>query len=257
MPMLKLTALAVLGLSIAVSAAAQPPTTNAPVVAGETGRRLDEYLGRLERIGFSGGAAVVRGKDIVLLKGYGQADRARGIPLTTAQRLQPGIDHEAVHRRRHPDARDAGQAGGWRSDLRQDLDGVPADKAGITLHHLLTHSSGLESDFSPTDYEPVGREEYVAARAAIRAPVHAGRRVRVFERGLQPAGSDRRTRVRPGIRGVPDRARVEARRDARDRLQDPGLGDGPRRARLSRRQGLGDHPPAHPAARRAVLDAAR
>ena len=41
------------------------------------------------------------------------------------------------------------------------LDGVPADKAGITLHHLLTHSSGLESDFSPTDYEPVGREEYV------------------------------------------------------------------------------------------------
>ena len=31
----------------------------------------------------------------------------------------------------------------------------------ITLHHLLTHSSGLESDFSPSDYEPVGREEYV------------------------------------------------------------------------------------------------
>ncbi len=41
------------------------------------------------------------------------------------------------------------------------LDGVPADKSAITLHHLLTHSSGLESDFSPTDYDPVGREEYV------------------------------------------------------------------------------------------------
>jgi CubicO group peptidase (beta-lactamase class C family) len=41
------------------------------------------------------------------------------------------------------------------------LDGVPADKSTITLHHLLTHSSGLESDFSPTDYDPVGRDEYV------------------------------------------------------------------------------------------------
>ncbi len=41
------------------------------------------------------------------------------------------------------------------------LDGVPADKSAITLHHLLTHSSGLESDFSPSDYDPVGREEYV------------------------------------------------------------------------------------------------
>ena len=37
---------------------------------------------------------------------------------------------------------------------------MPADKAAITLHHLLTHSSGLESDFAG-DYDPNAREEYV------------------------------------------------------------------------------------------------
>jgi CubicO group peptidase (beta-lactamase class C family) len=42
------------------------------------------------------------------------------------------------------------------------------DKAGITLEHLLTHSSGLESDFSPTDYEPTTREEYVRRTLASK-----------------------------------------------------------------------------------------
>ena len=36
---------------------------------------------------------------------------------------------------------------------------VPDDKKAITLHHLLTHTSGLESDFAG-DYDPVSRDEY-------------------------------------------------------------------------------------------------
>ena len=48
------------------------------------------------------------------------------------------------------------------------FDGVPGDKAGITLEHLLTHSSGLESDFSRTDYEATTREEYVRRALASK-----------------------------------------------------------------------------------------
>lgn len=54
-----------------------------PVVSGEAGRTLDEYLSRLERFGFTGGALAVRGNDVLLSKSYGLADRARRIPLTT------------------------------------------------------------------------------------------------------------------------------------------------------------------------------
>jgi CubicO group peptidase (beta-lactamase class C family) len=59
--------------------------------------------------------------------------------------------------------------------MSKHLSGVPADKAGITLHHLLTHSSGLESDFSPTDYEPVGREEYVGRALKSKLLFEPGR----------------------------------------------------------------------------------
>ena len=141
-------------------AAAQSPAANAPIVAAETGRRVDEYLSRLERFGFSGGAVVVRGKDVVLLKGYGQADRARGIPMTTGSVFNLGSITKQFTAAAILTLEIQGKLA-VGDPISKHLDGVPADKAGITLHHLLTHSSGLESDFSPTDYEPVGREEYV------------------------------------------------------------------------------------------------
>ena len=46
---------------------------------------------------------------------------------------------------------------------------VPQDKAGITLHHLLTHSAGLEAEHGPSDYEPVGREEKI--KRILTAPL--------------------------------------------------------------------------------------
>jgi CubicO group peptidase (beta-lactamase class C family) len=46
---------------------------------------------------------------------------------------------------------------------------APADKRGITLHQLLTHTAGFTSDYSPTDYEPTSRDEYV--RRMFAAPL--------------------------------------------------------------------------------------
>jgi len=131
-----------------------------PVVSGEAGRTLDEYLSRLERFGFTGGALAVRGKDVLLSKSYGLADRARRIPLATDSVYNLG----SITKQFTAAAILALEMQGKLAvaDLASTyLDGVPADKSAITLHHLLTHSSGLESDFSPTDYDPIGREEYV------------------------------------------------------------------------------------------------
>jgi len=131
-----------------------------PVVSGETGRALDDYLTRLERFGFTGGALAVRGQEVLLSKSYGLADRARGIPLTTDSVYNLGSITKQFTAAAILTLETQGQL--TVTDLAgKYLDGVPADKADITLHHLLTHSSGLKSDFSPTDYDPVGREEYV------------------------------------------------------------------------------------------------
>ena len=142
--------------SVVPMAAAQ----DRPVVSGDVGKRLDDYLTRIERFGFSGGALAVRGKDVQLMKSYGLSDRAQKIPLATDSVYSLGSITKQFTAAAILTLEMQGKLS--VNDLvSKYLDGVPADKAPITLHHLLTHSSGLESDFSPTDYEPVGREEYV------------------------------------------------------------------------------------------------
>jgi CubicO group peptidase (beta-lactamase class C family) len=150
----------VLTFIASVSVVSMAMAQDKPVVSGEVGKRLDEYLSRLEQFGFSGGALAVGGKDVLLMKSYGLSDRARKIPLATDSVYNLGSITKQFTAAAILTLEMQGKLS--VNDLASKyLDGVPADKASITLHHLLTHSSGLESDFSPTDYEPVGREEYV------------------------------------------------------------------------------------------------
>lgn len=143
-------------IGLATTAAAQ----DKPVVTGEVGRKLDEYLTRLERFGYAGGALAVRGGAVVLMKSYGLADRARGVWLTTDSVYNLGSITKQFTAAAILTLEVQGKLAVTDPITRYFKD-VPPDKAGITLHHLLTHSSGLESDFSPTDYDPVGRDEYV------------------------------------------------------------------------------------------------
>ncbi len=160
--------LALLLCLIGVAAAWPVPSAaeDRPIVSGEAGKRIDEYLSRLEPFGFSGGVVAVRGKDILILKSYGLADRAKHIRLATDSVYSIGSITKQFTAAAILTLEMRGKLG-VTDPISRYLDGVPPDKAAITIHHLLTHSSGLESDFSPTDYEPVGREEYT--RRALRS----------------------------------------------------------------------------------------
>jgi len=57
------------------------PAGDAPVVRGPIGARLDDALARFEAFGFSGAVLAARGDDVLLAKGYGLADRERGVPV--------------------------------------------------------------------------------------------------------------------------------------------------------------------------------
>jgi len=151
------------------TAGAGPPATaeRSALVQGEPGRKLDEYLSRLEALGYSGGLAVVKGGETVLLKGYGQADREKGVPMRPDSVFNLGSITKPFTAAAILRLQELGKL--KTSDpISRFFDGVPEDKAGITLEHLLTHSSGLESDFSPTDYEPTTREEYVRRALASK-----------------------------------------------------------------------------------------
>ncbi|WP_436789831.1 serine hydrolase domain-containing protein [Yinghuangia sp. YIM S10712] len=54
------------------------------------------------------------------------------------------------------------------------LDPVPADKRGITIHHLLTHTSGLPEGIGD-DYDPVSRDAMIATAMATPLESTPGR----------------------------------------------------------------------------------
>ncbi len=127
-----------------------------------------EHLSRLQKLGFSGAVLVAVAGEPVLAQGYGLADRERAIPWTpgtvscvgsiTKQFTAAAIlklEEEGRLRVTDPIT-------GYFAD-------VPADKSAITLHQLLTHTSGIEDIEGRDDYDAIGREEFV--RLAMTQPL--------------------------------------------------------------------------------------
>jgi CubicO group peptidase (beta-lactamase class C family) len=124
---------ALLGAALELVQAGEP----APIA------RVDSMVTAEVRSGFSGAVLIARGDTVVLDKTYGKAAAATGIPpafwlasdskqftATAILRLQDmGV------------LRVTDSIGRF---FRQ----VPADKRGITLHHLLTHTSGLPTAYA-------------------------------------------------------------------------------------------------------------
>ena len=149
--------LAALALIAAAAAPpAQPPT---PPPRAEIPALSDKLDGWLVAAGFRGSALVSKGGTVLLRKGYGMADRENNVPYDadtvfcvgsiTKQFTAAMILKLEMLGRVHTD-----------DSIAHYFNKVPQDKVTITLHQLLTHTSGLESDFAG-DYDPVSRDEYV------------------------------------------------------------------------------------------------
>lgn len=167
-PPVRFLLIAILTLFLAIAPSAvegdEPPDGMAAV--------MDEYLSRAAAAGFGGSVLVARGGETVLHRAYGWADAAAGVPMDTAMpfyvaSLSKGFTAAAILRL-EMDGRlsTADSIGRFFPD-------APADKRGITLHHLLTHTSGLRE---PPDDRVRTRDEFVAAMLALPARSAPGER---------------------------------------------------------------------------------
>ena len=154
-------------------------SSQAPAAANLRGESPDQaavadtrqYLRRLEKLGFAGVVLVARGDEPLLAEGYGLADREH------ATRWTPGTvsDIGSITKQFTAAAILKLQEDKKLSvddPITRYFDGVPADKAGITLHQLLTHSSGLQ-DPDIDDFDAVPLADYlkqVFARPLLFAP---------------------------------------------------------------------------------------
>jgi len=130
------------------------------VVSGETGQKLDEYLTRLSRFGFSGAALVAKDGKVVLQKAYGYADQSRKMPNTN----QTAFDIASLTKQFTAAAILKLEAQGklkTGDPISKYLPDVPVEKAQITIHQLLTHTSGFNPDFP--EGKNVSRRQFIAA----------------------------------------------------------------------------------------------
>lgn len=113
-----------------------------PLVRGETGAQVHDWLTRTEAFGMHGAVLVEQDGEVILHQGYGIAERNTGRPITWRTRFDIGslgkqFTATAVAEQVRLDALS------WHSTLGELLPDVMADKSGITVHQLLTHTSGL------------------------------------------------------------------------------------------------------------------
>jgi CubicO group peptidase (beta-lactamase class C family) len=135
---------------------------------GGAARKVDAYLSSLVPFGFSGNVIVAHGNAVLLLRGYGLADREQATPMTPDTIISVGSITKQFTAAAILKLQDMSKLRVTDS-IAKYLPGVPPDKTAITLHELLTHTSGLASDYGDSDYEHVGRDAYVGR--ALGAPL--------------------------------------------------------------------------------------
>lgn len=106
------------------------------------GSASDRILGRYEDYGFGGAALIAFGDTLAWAGGYGLADRAAGV------RVRPGTVFPLASLTKPFTAAAVlrlveGGVVRLEDPLGSVFDGLPPEVSAITLHHLLTHASGL------------------------------------------------------------------------------------------------------------------
>ena len=126
------------------------------------------YLDRLEKLGLAGVVLIAVNGDPILAEGYGLADRQLGVRWSPATVSTIGSITKQFTGAAILLLEEEGRLS-VQDPITKYFDDVPADKRSITLHHLLTHSSGIVDLAGLDDWDPVGREEFV--RRAMDQPL--------------------------------------------------------------------------------------
>ena len=138
-------------------------TGNSIVAANDTCKKIDDYLSQLKKEkNFSGALLIIKDGEKIFSKGYGWADKENKIPFTPSTLASMGSITKAFTAVAIMKLVEQGKLS-LNDSLKKFFPQVPTDKANITIHQLLTHSSGfhefLQNDSG--DYEKIETEGFL------------------------------------------------------------------------------------------------
>jgi len=146
----------------------------APVYARQVpdlSEQIDAYLTRVEKErGLDAAVLVALSDEVILRRGYGLADEATRAPFSAETAVGVASISKQFTAAAIMRLVDQGKLS-VTDTLGEYFPDVPADKAGITLHQLLTHTSGLKSDHMESDLDPLTKQN--ALERIFSAPLQS------------------------------------------------------------------------------------
>ena len=141
--------------------------------------QAQSYLDRLKESGFSGAVLVAQndGNDeVVFTDGYGLAGRKNKIPITSKTVFDIGSLSKQFTAAAILHLEEQEKQLQVTDTLTNFFDNVPSDKADITLHQLLTHSSGLPPYVYQGDFVETSRNKAVKLAFDAKLKFSPGKR---------------------------------------------------------------------------------
>lgn len=148
------------------------PNTAAAKFLEPEAAAIGRYLRGMESLGFSGAAIAQKDGKLILREGYGLADRETRRPYLPTTVQSHGSITKQITGAAIVLLEQQGKLG-FDDPIGLFFEGVPKDKSAITIHHLLTHYSGLPSVIG-SDEEPVDSETFLAAAMAAELSSEPG-----------------------------------------------------------------------------------
>jgi CubicO group peptidase (beta-lactamase class C family) len=130
---------------------------------------VDKYLQNLTESGFSGSVLIAIGDEILLHKGYGWIDKKRTVPISIDTEFWVASVTKQFTAAAVLKLEEKGKIN-VQDSITKYFKNVPADKAGVTIHQLLTHTSGIGQNYAADGI--VNREDAVKSilKAALKNP---------------------------------------------------------------------------------------
>jgi CubicO group peptidase (beta-lactamase class C family) len=158
-----------LPLLVSLVAGCAPPAAHAPSrasasidqapVSGTPAPELAAYLRRVGPLGVAGVFLVARDDRVLVHEGVGLADRESAVRFGPETVFDIGSITKQFTAAGILKLEEQGKLS-VEDSISRFFAGVPVDKRGITVHHLLTHTSGLIGDFGG-DYQTMPRDSIV------------------------------------------------------------------------------------------------
>lgn len=143
--------------------------------------KIDNYMMSGVEKGYAGTLLIAKGGKVILNKGYGLADRERNIANTpctifdigsntkqfTAAAIMKLVDQKKLSTTDH---------------LDQFFDKVPGDKKDITVHQLMTHTSGISNGFGG-DFDGTTKKQFLKTAFASKLILKPGEKYKYSNAG--------------------------------------------------------------------------